>query len=475
MSANDITMQSVEEVSKQIKAKKVSPVEFTKACLERVKKLDGELNAFVCLTEEIALAQANKAEEEIAKGGYKGPLHGVPIAFKDLFYTKGVATTGSSEVLRDFVPDFNGTIVQRMLDAGGVMIGKTNTHEFAFGPTTEESCFGPTRNPWNTKKITGGSSGGSTVAAVTGMSYITMGSDTGGSVRIPAAMCSAVGFKPSYGLGSLYGIIGLSFNLDHPGPICRSVVDCAIAMDAFTGTDPKDPCPGAIVGAPTRFYEGLDDVGDLKGKVFGIPTNFFFDKTDYEVERVFNEAVENLKKLGADVRYLEVPALDLVTDASTCILFSEAAYTHKPWYPSRKDKYQAGVAARLDMGLGFSAVQYIQGLKDRERIMAEWENTLKSYDAILAPACPIEAFDIGLGEPWNVVTRGKTEPGKAMATYHTRLANMTGAPAISVPAGLTKNNLPVGLMIMGARNNDLGVLRLARAYEKNVAYPALKL
>jgi aspartyl-tRNA(Asn)/glutamyl-tRNA(Gln) amidotransferase subunit A len=473
MANKDITMMSVDQVSKMVQSGEVTSVQLVEACLARIESLNPQLNAFVYLAKDQALAAAAKADAEIKAGNYKGPLHGIPIALKDLFYTKGIPTTASSEVLRDFVPDFNGTVVQRLEDAGAILMGKTNTHEFAFGPTTEESCFGPSRNPWNPKKITGGSSGGSAVAAATGMAYVTMGSDTGGSVRIPSAMCGTVGFKPSYGLASLYGIIALSFSLDHPGPLCRSVVDCAIAMDAITGTDPKDPCPAAVIGEPTQFYKGLEGVTDLKGKVFGIPKNFFFDKTDYEVERVFNEAVENLKKIGAEIKYVEIPALELVTEASTRIMFSEAAYIHRDWYPARKSVYQAGVAARLDMGLAFTGVQYIQALKDREVIMAEWEKTLEEFDAILTPTLPIEAFDIGLGDPWTITTRGKSEPGKAMAIYHTRLGNMTGAPAITLPVGLTKNNLPVGLAINGARNDDLNVLRLALAYEKNFSYPTL--
>lgn len=471
---SEITMMSIEQVSKMVERREISPVDLVEACLARIEKLNPELNAYVCLTAEQARKAAKEAEEEIANGHYRGKLHGIPIALKDLFYTKDIPTTASSEVLRDHVPDFNGTVVQRLIDAGAIVMGKTNTHEFAFGPTTEESCFGPTRNPWNPQKIPGGSSGGSGVATATGMAYVAMGTDTGGSIRIPAAMCGTVGFKPSIGLASLYGIVPLSFSLDHPGPLCRSVADAAITMDAITGTDENDPCPFAMKGEPTHFYDAIADVTDLKGKVFGIPTNFFFDKTDYEVERVFYEAVDRLKALGAEVREVEIPGLELVTDASTCLMFSEAAWLHRDWYPSRKERYQDGVAARLDQGGAYKATEYIQAVKDREKLMESWENTLKDFDAILAPTCPIEAFDIGLGAPWHVMTRGKQEMGKPMGTYHTRLADMTGAPALSVPAGLTKNGLPVGLMIMGRRNDDCAVLAMGMAYEKSYQYPVVE-
>ena len=469
----DITMMSMEQVAQLIETRQVSPVEVVEACLARIEKLNPELNAFVYLMADEARQAAKEAEAEIAAGNYKGKMHGIPIALKDLYYIKGVPTTGGAEVLRDFVPDFNGTITQRLIDAGAIILGKTNTHEFAFGPTTEESCFGPSRNPWNPAKITGGSSGGSGIAAATGMSYVAMGSDTGGSIRIPSAYCSTVGFKPSYGLASLHGVIPLSFSLDHPGPLCRSVADAAITMDAITGTDPLDTCPEPIQGEPTNFYAGLADVTDLKGKVLGIPTNFFFDKTDYEVERLFNEMVEKFKALGAEIRYVEIPTLEKVTDASTCILFSEAAYGHRDWYPAMKEKYQPGVAARLDTGNAFTAVQYIQAVKARAAIMAAWENTLKDLDAVIAPSCPIEPYDIGMEPPWTITTRGKEEGGRTMCTYHTRLANMTGGPALNLPMGLTKNGLPTGMMVMGARNDDLGVLRIGYAYEKAYSYPTL--
>lgn len=471
----DITMMSMEQVAGMVRKQEVSPVDLVEACLKRTEFLQPKLNAYVNLMADDARKKAQIAEDEIKQGKYKGMMHGIPVALKDLYYTKGVPTTASSEVLKDFIPDYNSTIVQRLIDAGAIIMGKTNTHEFAFGPTTEDSCFGPTRNPWNPKKHPGGSSGGSGVAAATGMAYVAMGTDTGGSVRIPASMCGIVGFKPSYGLASLYGIIALSFNLDHPGPLCRSVADVAITMDTITGTDIRDTCPGAITGEPTCFYEGLKDEEDLTGKIIGVPTNFFFDKTDYKVELVVREAIEKLKELGAEIRYINIPALELVTDASTCIMFSEAAFLHKERYPSQKEKYQAGVAERLEQGNAYTAVQYIQACRDREKIMSAWEETLKDIDAVVAPTCPITAFDIGLTPPWKIETRGQTELGKPMCTYHTRLANMTGGPALSLPVGLTDEKLPVGLMIMGRRNDDLGVLRIGYAYEKHNRYPMLEI
>lgn len=472
---NDITMMSIEEISVLIEKRELSPVDLANECLSRIEKYNPKLNAFVYLAVEQALSAAKEAEREISEGHYRGKLHGIPVALKDLFYTKNIPTTACSRVLKDFVPDFNGTVVQRLIDAGAIIMGKTNTTEFAFGPTNEESYFGPARNPWNTEKIPGGSSGGSAIAAATGMAYAAMGTDSGGSIRIPAAMCGTVGFKPSVGLVSLYGIVPMSFSMDHPGPLCRSVADVAITIDTITGTDENDPCPFAIKGEHTRFYETIADVTDLKDKVFGIPSNFFFDKTDYEVERVFYEAVDRIKALGAEIREVFIPGLELITEASTHLMFSEAAWNHRKWYPSCKESYQKDIPPRLEIGLSVKAAEYIQAVNYREKIMEQWENTLEDLDAVLTPTCPIEAFDIGLGDPWYITTRDKKEMGKPMATYHTRLANMTGAPALSAPAGLTKNGLPIGIMIMGKRNDDCKILRIGMAYERNYKYPVLNI
>lgn len=470
----DITMLSMEKVSIMIENRKISPVDLVEACITRTEKLQTDLNAYVYFMAAEARETAKIAEKEIREGHYKGKLHGIPIALKDLYYTKGIPTTASSNVLRDFRPEYNGTVVQRMIDAGAIIMGKTNTHEFAFGPTTEESCFGPTHNPWNIKKIPGGSSGGSAVAAATGMAYVAMGTDTGGSIRIPSHMCGTVGFKPSYGLISLYGIIPMCTATDHPGPLCRSVFDAAITVDAITGTDPLDPCQDPVVGESTLFYEKLKETVDLKGKTIGVPTNFFLEKTDYEVERVFNEGVRRFQELGAEIKYIEVPLLELLDETGDCIVFSGTAFTHKDMFTRYRDKYQEGVAERLELGGKYTAVQYMQALKDCKKLKDSWEKVLDGLDAVIVPTCPIEAYDIGLPDPWLVHSRGKTEYGKQMCSRHTRLSSLTGSPALSLPIGLTKSHLPVGLMVMGRRNDDLGVLSVGAAYEKHYDYPKLR-
>ena len=467
----NILMNTIEEVSSLIENKEISPVELTDNCLMQIEKYNPELNAYVFIATEEAKIAAKEAEKAIMSGDYRGKLHGIPIAYKDLYFTKGMPTTACSKVLKDFVPQYDSTVVERLGKAGAINLGKTNTTEFAFGPTNEESYFGPARNPWNTKKIPGGSSGGSAIAAASGMAYLAMGSDSGGSIRIPAAMCGVVGFKPSIGLISTYGIVPLSFSMDTAGPICRSVADVAIVLDTVTGTDSKDPSPFAAKGKPTEFYQDIKNAENLKGKILGIPSNFFFDKTDYEVERIFFEAVDRLKALGAEVKEIHIPGLDLIPNISTNLMFSEGAWAHRNWFPELKDDYQKDIPPRLELGLSVTATDYIEAVKGREKIIAQWASALENIDAVITPTCPIEPFDIGLGAPWNIITRGKTEQGKIMATYHTRYANMTGAPALSVPAGLTKNGLPVGLMIMGKLGYDVDVLEIGMAYERHYQYP----
>ena len=467
----NILMNTIEDVSSFIENREISPVELTDYCLLQIEKHNPELNAYVFVAAEEAKLAAKTAEKEIMSGTYRGKLHGIPIAYKDLYFTKGMPTTACSKVLKDFVPQYDSTVVERLKNAGAINLGKTNTTEFAFGPTNEESYFGPARNPWNSKKIPGGSSGGSAIATASGMAYLAMGSDSGGSIRIPAAMCGVVGFKPSIGLISTYGILPLSFSVDTAGPICRSVADVAIVLDSVTGTDSKDPSPFAVKGKPTEFYQDIKNVENLKGKTLGVPTNFFFDKTDYEVERLFYEAVDRLKILGAEIREVHIPGLDLIPNISTNLMFSEGAWAHRNWFPAMKADYQKDIPPRLELGLSVTATEYIEAVKAREEIIAQWASVLEDIDAVITPTCPIEPFDIGLGAPWNITTRGKTEPGKIMATYHTRYANMTGAPALSVPTGLTKNGLPVGLMIMGKRGYDVGVLEIGMAYERHYQYP----
>jgi len=467
---------SLEQVAKKVENREISPVDLVAACLARIKKLNPTLNAFLCVTAESAYARAKEMENEIANGHYRGKLHGIPVSLKDLYYTKGIPTTAGSAILENFIPNYDATVVQRLEEAGAILLGKNNTAEFAIGATTAECYFGPSRNPWNPEKITGGSSGGSGVAVVTGMSYVSMGTDTGGSIRIPPAMCGCVGFKPSIGLVSIYGVIPLSISYDCAGPLCRSVADAAITIDALTGTDEKDPSPYSIVGNPTHFYDAIAGVKDLRGKVLGVPTKDFFEATEYEVEDIYRATIEKFRALGAEIREVKFPLeMEKVNSISMIGMYSEGALVHKHWRATVKDKYQKGTDIKLDNGSSHMAVDYLQTVEDRKELMAVWEETMKEYDAILVPTCPIEAFDISIGRPWTITSRGQTRMGEPTATYHTRFSSVVGGPALTVPMGLTKNHLPVGMMIMGARNDDCNVLEIGLAYERNYEYPKLQI
>jgi len=468
MREKDVTMMGIKEVSTMIKNKEISPVEIIEECVKRTKKLQPELNAYITFLEDEAKKEAKLAEEEIMKNGPKTPLHGIPIALKDLFYTKGILTTAGSKLLSDFKPEYDSTITERLNQAGAILMGKTNTHEFAFGPTCEYSHFGACHNPWDPSRITGGSSGGSAIAVATGMAYMAMGSDTGGSVRIPSGFCGTVGFKATYGLASLYGVIPLSFTLDHPGPLTRSVYDVAVTMDYITGYDPKDPCLGRYKGEKINFSEGLDKIEDLKGIKIGVPTNFYFDKTDYAIEKLVRNAISDLEKLGAQIIDIEIPLLDRVPEVSTIIMFSEAAAYHKDNLAlgTHPEDYKPAVRERLEQGLRYKATDYVSAIQEREKILSSWNKTISQVDVVVAPTLPVPAFKIG---EKTVMTRGKEESSWAMCTRHTRFANTAGCPALTVPCGLTSEGLPAGLMIMGRNYDDNTVLKVGYAYEKQ--YP----
>ncbi len=453
-------MLTIHEAARLLRERKISPPELVEESFRRIRARQPELNAFVTVLEAEARAAAGAAEHEM-KRGFRGPLHGVPVALKDLFYTKGVLTSAGSGLLADFRPDCDSVVAARLAAAGAVLVGKTNTHEWAFGPTTEDSFYGPTRNPWNPERISGGSSGGSAVAVATGMACMAMGTDTGGSIRVPAALSGVVGFKPTYGLVSLEGVIPLSFSLDHAGPLTRSVLDAALTLDALAGPD----CPtGGPRGGLAEAVRGADD---LRGVTFGVPENFFFEKTDPAIEKLFESAVECLEELGARIVRLEIPCLERVPAVSTIIMFAEAAWIHRERFRENKGGYSQDVQARLRLGESYSAVEYIEALHERDRIVTAWEEAVAGVDAVLAPTVPVPAYPIGSA---TVAVRGLEEKAREMCVRHTRLANVTGGPALSVPCGFVAEGLPVGLMFMGGKGEDARVLRCGYVYEKHAPF-----
>ncbi|TAK57701.1 MAG: Asp-tRNA(Asn)/Glu-tRNA(Gln) amidotransferase GatCAB subunit A [Dehalococcoidia bacterium] len=452
MPANhELCTLTLEYAAALVASKQVSPVELTEAALARIAALNPKLNAFMTVTEDAAREAARAAEREIASGTYRGQLHGIPIAVKDLFATKGVRTTAGSKILSDWVPDFDATVVTKLNHAGAVSLGKLGMHEWAFGTTSDNVHFGPVRNPWNTDHVPGGSSGGSGAATAAGLAFATLGSDTGGSIRIPAAACGCVGMMPTYGRASLYGAVPLSWSLDHPGPLTRSVRDAAIVLRAISGYDPLDP---STEQQPVPdWIDGIER--GPRGLRIGVPKQYFWDGLEPEIERLTRKALAEMESAGAELREIDWP--DASSLPMTAVMFAEASAYHAPNFPSRKDDYSPQVAFLLDAGTKTTGVQYVNGYRLMQELRRGGADAiLEGVDVIAAPTMPIAAPGIEASR--------QQDPTMRMAAF-TGGFDFTGGPAISVPCGLTSEGLPAGIMFAGRRWDEASVFRAGRAYE----------
>jgi aspartyl-tRNA(Asn)/glutamyl-tRNA(Gln) amidotransferase subunit A len=449
----DITALSLEDVAERIRAREVSPVEVTDAVLARIETLQPRLNAFVTRTGEQALALAREAEDEIAHGRYRGTLHGVPVAIKDLFETKGVRTTAGSKLRAHTVPDRDATVVRKLKEAGAISVGKLGMHEWAFGVTSDNMHFGPIRNPWDPERVPGGSSGGSGAAVTAGMAYAALGSDTGGSIRIPAALCGCVGFMPTYGRASLFGAIPLSWSLDHPGPLARTVRDAAVVMQAISGYDPLDP---TTEDRPVpAMLDGIER--GPRGLRVGVPKQYFWDNLEPEVEALVRKAISDLAGAGAEVRELEWPRASQYLQPTIAIMFADAAAYHAPTFPSRRDDYSPQVAALLDTGLAFTAVQYAAAAQFmREERGGGADSVLDGLDVLAVPTTPVVAPTIE--------SVREADPAVRIASL-TGVFDLSGQPVVAVPCGLTSANLPASISFVARRWDEPSALRAARAYE----------
>ena len=438
-----------------IRRRKISPVELTAFCLDRISKLQPAINAFITVREDIALAQAKRAEMDISRGRYKGVLHGIPISVKDLFCTRGIRTTAGSKILRRFVPERNAEVIERLLASGCTFLGKTNMHEFAYGATNLNPHYGPVRNPWDTSRISGGSSGGSAASVVTAQAVASIGTDTGGSIRIPSAACGCVGLKPTYGRVSLEGVIPLSGTLDHAGPICRCVADAALMFDAMAQSNVRAP------GTPGTTVSGLRR--GVKSIRLGVPRQYFFDHLQPAVRRNVLAAVKTLKELGASLREVNLKGMEETARLAADITAGEALAFHEEWLNKRPEEYGKDVGARLEQSRGLTAAAYIQALQKRLAYTEEFERVLDAVDLILAPAIPVVAP--GLDQEQVRTGRSRTDVRLALLSL-TRPANLTGLPALSVPCGFSPDNLPIGLQLIGRRFGEATLLRAAWAYEQ---------
>lgn len=456
--SGELCRMTVSELAPKIKKREVSPVEVTRAVLERIEKLDPLLNAYITVDAEGALKAARKAHRQIAKGNYLGPLHGVPISLKDLYDTKGLLTTAGSKIMADRVPEADAFSVANLRAAGAVIVGKTNMHEFAFGATTQNPHYGGARNPYDTSRIPGGSSGGSAAAIAADMCIASTGSDTGGSIRTPSALCGTVGLKPTYGRVSLRGIVPLAWSLDHAGPITKCVRDAAIMLSAMAGYDPLDPT-SADEKVPS-FTRALN--GGVKKLKIGFDPSFSSNAVDDEVLGSVKKALKLLEKLGARIVEVSVPSIELTAAIESIIITTESAAYHEENLRNRGGDYGDDVRVLLEGGSAFTAVHYIKAQRLRTLLQNEFAEVFRKIDIFALPAAAAPAAPIGA----DTVTVGGMEMDVGMA--YLRFAcpfNLTGLPAISVPSGLNKEGLPIGLQLVGKAFDEATVLRAAYAFE----------
>lgn len=454
---------TIESLSKALRKKEISPVEVTKTCLERINSLDSKINAFITVLPEKALKTARQMEKEIQRGKYRGPLHGIPYAAKDLFFTKGIRTTCGSKILKDFVPNYDATVISRLNSAGAILLGKLNMHEFAYGTTSVNPHYGPVHNPWNRERITGGSSGGSAAALVCSFALLTLGTDTGGSIRIPSALCGVSGLKPTFGRISKYGVYPLCWSLDHPGPMAKIVADLAIALNTLAGYDPSDPF-SAQKTFP-NYQRAL--AKELKGIRIGVPKEYYYDHLEEEVQQAVAQAIKDLKRIGAKIFSISIPHLPEFSAAAFISLLAEGAACLEKWHKTRAADLGKDVLGRLNLGAAIKATQYLQAQRIRRIAQETFREVFNKVDALITPQLPIVAPPIGQ----ETVSIGDFREGVASAlTRFTRIFNLTGLPTISVPCGFSSSGLPIGLQIVGKAFDEETILRIGYAYQMHTSW-----
>jgi aspartyl-tRNA(Asn)/glutamyl-tRNA(Gln) amidotransferase subunit A len=458
-----VAFASIPEIARRYRQRKLSPVELTRFLLERIKKLNPHLNAFITVSEDLALQQAKRAEWElVGQRGHKarrdrGLLHGMPVSLKDNIYTAEVRTTAGSRVLRDFVPLHDAPVVSALKEAGAVLLGKTNMHEFAYGTTSNNPHYGAVRNPWDVSRIAGGSSGGSAAALAAGLCYSSIGTDTGGSIRIPSSLCGVVGLKPGLGRVSTDDVVPLSPTLDFVGPLARNAEDAALLLEAIgvRGEGERRLRLGSVASSRSRRPR------------LGVPKEFFLEVLSPEVARGFQGALRVLQQHGARLKDVSLPLLPETEDAGNQIAWAEATHYHQHagWYPDHAEEYGEDVRKRLEMGTKVPAVAYLQALELRDQFIAAFHVILQEQelDALVVPTTPITATRVG---EESVTIQGGNHATRALLLRLNRPANLAGVPAISVPCGLTENGLPVGLQFIGAMTDELLLLELARNFER---------
>jgi aspartyl-tRNA(Asn)/glutamyl-tRNA(Gln) amidotransferase subunit A len=457
----DLTFATATELARLIAGKQVSPVEVVRAHLDRITALDGSLKAFITVTADSALAAAREAEAAVSSGRTLGPLHGVPLGLKDLYDTAGVRTTGGSKILADRVPTTDATVVRRLREAGMIVLGKLNMVEFAYGPEGLNAHYGHARNPWDarTHRMAGGSSSGSGVSVAAGLVPVALGSDTGGSIRIPCSLCGLTGMKPTYGRVSRAGVLPLSWSMDHVGPMTRTAADCALVLRAMAGYDAADPTTSVL---PVPDYTAALS-GDVRGLRVGLLRSFFLESAAAEVRTAVEAAAKTLEKAGAVVADVAVPSVRFASAGSLAVVGTEAMAYHAAWLRTRRADYDPEVSTRLMLGAFITGVHYVRGQQARALIRREVDDALARHDVLLAPATPIVAPAIE--ERQTSLGDGPSDVRSALIRL-TRPFNFSGHPACSVPCGFTAGGLPIGMQIVGRPFDEATVLRAADAYQR---------
>src|SRR5438876_3037322 len=459
----DPALMSLTSVAKAIAEKRVSSREATQSCLDRIAQWQPRLNAFMAVEAEEALVAADEADAALAKGQVRGPLHGVPLAHKDMYYEAGKVVTCGSLIRRDFVATTTSTALQRLKDAGSIRHGSLQMVEFAFGPTGHNVHYGAVRNPWHVDHITGGSSSGSGSAVAARLTFAALGSDTGGSIRLPAHFCGVTGLKTTYGRVSRAGAMPLSQSLDTVGPLARTVEDCALLLGLMAGADAEDPT--AVAGPVPDYMAATQE--PIKGLRIGVPSAFYVDDLDPEVARILDETVAVLEREGADIVQVELPDQRQLAAACQLVLAVEAAAFHKRWLIERPQDYGPQVLMRLQNGLAIPGVSYLEAMRWRGAALAAYLAAVAGVDAVIAPVAPVAAPTIAESDVGNSLD---AEAVIQRITKFTRPINYLGLPSLSIPTGFTKSGLPVGMQLIGRAFDEAGPVRIGAAFQRATDY-----
>ena len=446
-----ILSQSSIELSKLVKNKDLSPVELTSAYLNEIEQSNPDKNIYITVSKELAQEQAQQAESEIMKGNYRGPLHGIPFSCKDLFFTKGIKTTGGSRVLQDFIPHYDATVIQHLFKSGAILLGKTNMHEFAYGATGENPYYGTVANPYDKTRNAGGSSSGSAAAVASGCAVFSLGTDTGGSVRAPSALCGVVGLKPTYGTISLHGVVPYCWSLDHFGVSTKTVHDAALILDS--------------VSRQTSLEFDYQNINYPKNLRIGIPRSFFFENMEDEILNRTETIITSLKAEGHNVVEVKSPNLDYSRTVSLLIQLPEVLSYHSKYFKEKQDLYGMDILAGMAVGQFILSEHYVRAKRIAELYKKQVDNIFKEIDVLLTPSCPITA---PLIDQVNITTAGKTEAKGNAITRFTSFFNITGNPAVSIPSGMNSKGLPMGVQVIGKHYREKDILNLGLTIENIV-------